>query len=225
MNKLNNITFEDILSLISDLNDTKRLLRSCYLDEDTYLMIYKQFPKDIRQSFFNKYDDETSSSSEEYDVKEYGEEEYQKVLCFFKKLLDLKRIDLVKSGLKELYFGDEYSLMFYDLASAFFENGMLKEYYEMIVQYDTNIYEFDEGLVEPITNIILNIDVNKIYYLINETADFALKQKSYDLIKFTLDAWNSNNDKVNFDIKGMTTNDIEKTVKIIDSLNNFISLV
>lgn len=205
---------------IVDMNFDKivSLLDSDNMDKNTYLMIEKQFPKIIRKNFEYITED---SENEDVDEDELYEKSYERLVEFFKNLIVLKKLDLVKIGLKTFFnIEKENVVMLYDLAHTFFKNEMLKEYFEIVTEFNTNKYFVNEGLTEQIGDMFLDINPNKIYYLITETSIFSLKNRHYQLMKFIVDTWTNKN----FDIKEMSTYDIEKTARTINLLNDAIRL-
>jgi hypothetical protein len=209
---IEDMTFDDIISL----------LKSKTLDENKYSIIYKSFPKIIRRNF--RHIPDTSESEEEREADEDEEyKEYERLVDFFKNLIILKKLDLLKEGLKTAYDIDEnINMILYDLGLTFFKNKMLKEYYEIVTKFNNNKYFVDEALTEQIGDMFLDIEPNKIYYLITETAIFAIKNRHYQLMKFIVDSWNSrdNESTINFKTEGMSDEDMKNTLKTIDLLND-----
>jgi len=203
------MTFDDIVFL----------LRSSTLDKDTYLIIYQSLTKVIRRNFRYNFKNSENKEDEKH-VDKY--EQYKKLVYFLKNLIILKKVDLIKIGLETAYDINENIFILYDLAHTFFENGMLKEYYGIVTEYNRDKYFINEGLTERVSDMFIDIEPNKIYYLIIETAIFALKNKQYQLMKFIVDTWIS---KENFSTKGMSDNDMEQTTKSIDLLNNNINKI
>jgi len=204
------LTFDDII----------RVLKSDSADKS----IYKKLPMIIKNNF--RHISEDSEEEQEFDEDEFYEKNYEKLLEFFKELIILKKIDLLKIGLKT-FFEDhkENDTMLYDLAFTFWENKMMKEYYEIVTEYNHNKYFIDEGLTEQIAEMFLDIDPNQIYYLIVETAIFALANRHYQLMKFIVNMWNMDIYPfvINFENEAMSKDDLKNILNTINVLNNAIN--
>ena len=191
------MNFDEIISLLKSN------------DKDTYSVIYKSFPEIIRMNF---------------DGDEEGEN-YERLINFFKNLVILKKLNLLKIGLETAYAIEKYLNILYDLAPTFFKNEMLREYYEIVKKYNRDKYFITEGLIELVTNMFLDTKPDKIYYLITETAVFAIETKNYELMKFLIDTWINRNKLsfVKFISKGMSDDDIKKTSSTINQLKDILN--
>lgn len=203
------LTFDDII----------RAIKSDSADKS----INKKLPIIIKNNF--RHISEDSEEEQEFDEDEFYEKNYEKLLEFFKKLIILKRLDLLEIGL-ETFLNDnkDYVLLLSDLAPTFWKNKMLKEYYKIFTKYNRNEYSVDESLSEQIADMFLDIDPNEIYYLITETAIFAIENRHYQLMKFIVDTWDSRDDErtINFSIEGMSDDDLKKTLSTIDLLKDIL---
>jgi len=183
-------------------------------------LIYEVFPKIIRKNF--KY---ISEDSDDQAIDDKEGKEYKRLLNFFKELIILKKIDLLKIGLETAYDIDEHiNMILYDIGPTFFKNKMLKEYYEIVTEFNNNKYFIDEALTEEIADMFFDIEPDNIYYLILETSIFAIENRHYELMKFIVNTWNSKDNEftINFSTKGMSNNDMEKTLYTLNLLNDII---
>jgi len=129
-------------------------------------------------------------------------------------------VNLIKSGFNIVYDIDNYSDLYYDLAPTSLKHKMLKEYYEMITEYNHDeLYIKKIVLPEGINNMSHKVKPDEIYYLITESAIFAIQNREYQFIQFLVDKLASED----FNIYAMSKNDVKKTRKTIGVLNDIIN--
>ena len=189
-----NMNFDEIIALLK-LNS---------IDTDVGSIIYNSLDQIIKSNYL-------------YDSKEENEE-YAKLLVFFKNLIILHDVNLIRRGFKIFYSINKNLFLCCDLALAFLENEMLKEYYEMIIEYNYDPC-FDDIITEAIDHLFSKVKSSEIYHLITETSLFVIKSNEHQLMRFIVDKWISKD----LDTKEMSYNDIKKITTTIDLLNNILS--
>lgn len=110
-----------------------------------YLEIYMSMDKIIRYNY-------------NFNNKETNDKEYVKLLNFYKELIILKKIDLVKEGLATIYDINEDIYILTDLIPTVLKSELLKEYYEMITEYNCTKYGnqfIEKDLMESLDNIFV----------------------------------------------------------------------
>ena len=192
-----NMNFDEVISLLKSNN----------INTDTRSIIYKSLGQIIKKDY-------------NFDC---SEPEYRKIYLFFVNLINLREIDLIKKGLK-IYNDNNGDLhMYCHLGIPFLKNEMLKQYYEIISEYNYNKY-FIKGILIVAVDNMFYLEPNKVCYLVTETAIFATQNKEYQLIEFLVARWNSTDLKTKgFEIKEMSDNDIELTTKTIKDLEYILN--